>query len=380
MLHPKDSAARDVKDLLARAQCVAESFGFTDLQSRLESFEKRRIAAPQKLIHALKRELEFVPSMRTLVTHQAHRTKEHLLGYQLNPKTSSMPGIFSLHITGTESALAEATLIVTAHTLLTTLGFTNSTIHINSIGIGDSQTRFARDINRYLKKIANDAPPQVRADAATSPLRAFARLIQLNKELAETGPRSIDYLNDEGRTHLWQILEYLDGAEIPYVLDTSVIGSSDYLEHAVFELRSSNGTTLAHGGRYSALGRKAYKQHIPATAVIFEIDGAFKQLSKPKKQPEPHFFFAQLGNDAKKLGLKVLTMLHNANIPVAHTITEGSLTQQMQHHHAQKASYIIIIGHKEALEDAVIVRDAATMQQVTVSIPQLVKHLKKLRA
>lgn len=381
MLHTKDNTTTNTRELLDRAVDVARSFGFTSLGERLASLDKKRLAAANKIIYAHKREQAFMPPMRSLASCEVYKQKEHVLGYDITPRTGSTPSTFALHIAGTESPIAEATLLAAAHTLLADIGITDTMVHINSLGSGDSFTRYMRDLSKYLKKVTSDLPLQVRTDLAVSPMRAYARLTMLNRELAESGPRSIDYLNDEGRSHLWGVLEYLEGAGIPYVIDTSVVGSGDCFEHTLFELHGAGGQVLAHGGRYSMLGRKAYKRHIPSTGIIFELPDDTEQPMIPSTTPDvtaPRFFFAQLGTGAKKLGLKVLAKLHKAGIKVDHRITEESLSNQMTTPGSREAPYTIIIGHKEALEDSVIVRDTSNMRQTTVPVNHLVSHLKRL--
>lgn len=378
MLQIKNIAVKNAKELVDKARNVADSFGFSHMEKHLENFERKKLSAPPKLLHAHKREQIFAPHMRTLASHELHKHKGHMLCYDISLGNKNSNDNFSLHVVGAEGPIAEATLIAAAHTLLQDVGISGSVVHVNSLGIGDSFTRYMRDLTKYLKKISNDVPLQVRTDMQVSPIKAYARLTLLNKELVESGPRSIDYLNDEGRSHLWGVLEYLEGANIPYVIDSTIIGSGDYFEHTLFELQDEHGETLAYGGRYSSLGRKSYKRHIPSVGVIFEFDEHIPKLTTSKKAKEPAFFFAQLGLGAKKLGLRVLSELHKAGVKVAHAITEDSLSKQMEIPFSKSAPYTIIIGHKEALEDSVVVRESATMRQTTLSMAELPDYLKSL--
>jgi histidyl-tRNA synthetase len=380
MLNIKDTTAKSTAELLQRAIEAANSFGFCSMDEAISDIPAKRLKAANKVTHVHTRDKTVLPIMRKLAARDAHKVDKHILGYEINTGSESTDN-FSLNIANSESPLAEATLIAAAYTLLDSIGISDPVVHINSFGTTESFTRYIRDLNRYLKKISKDTPLQVQSDMAVSPMRAYARLSKVSSELAQAAPIAVDYLNDDGRSHLWGLLEYLEGAEIPYVLDNSVVAGTDYFEHTLFEIKDRQANNLlAYGGRYSILGRKAFKKHIPATGITIDIAG--KGARKPKllkSKTMPQFYFAQLGCKAKRVGLKVLRLLHNAGIQVSHDFTQEELVRQMAHIDAQSVPYIIIIGQKEALDDTVIVRDASTHKQRVLPTSQLIKHLKKLQ-
>ncbi len=379
MLNIKDTPVKNTAEFLEQAVKVARAFGFTDIDTALQDFPSKRLKAAHKVIHTHNRDKSLIPTMRKLATKNVQESTEHILGYELDTSLESKNS-FSLNIANTENPIAEATLIATAYTLLDSLGVKDTVVHINSFGTSESFTRYLRDLTKYFKKISADTTLQVKSDLAISPVRAYARLCKIDKTLADNSPLAVDYLNDDGRSHLWGLLEYLEGANIPFVLDNSVVGGTDYFEQTMFEIKSKNkGKLLAYGGRYSLLGRRAFKKHVPATGLTIDIQGTGAKCPKPHTKNKPKFYFAQLGNNAKKAGLKVLRMLHNAGIDVGHSITQEGLTKQMSYPIVGDVPYIIIIGQKEAIEGNVIVRDAATHKQKIVSMDNLVKHLKKLQ-
>ncbi len=383
MLNIKKIAVKNTAELLEKAVDVAHSFGFTHLDEALKDLPSKRLKAAEKVVHALPRERALLPTMRKLATKNAHKYSDHILGYNVGNSTESKDSI-SLSITGSENPLAEATLIATAFTLFDGLGIKDATVHVNSLGTSDSFTRYMRDLTKHFKKITKDTPLQVRSDLAVSPLRAYARLCKINKELSASCPHAIDYLNDDGRSHLWGLLEYLEGSGIPYVLDNTVVGGGDFFEQTLFEIKGCNDSTnkselLAYGGRYSNLGRKAFGKHIPTAGLTIDVRGTGARKPKKLLKNDPQFYFAQLGIGAKKLGLKVLRMLHKEGIKVGHSLTQDELTKQMSYPLAKKVPYVIIIGQKEALEDTVIVRDAMTHKQKVVPTNKLIKYLKKLQ-
>ncbi len=381
MLNIKDTTLKNTAQLLECAVDTAQAFGFKELNTILDKTPAKRLKAANKVMHVHTRDKVVAPTMRKFAARDIHKDDNHILGYEVNTSSES-PDSFSLNISNSENPLAEATLIAATYTLLDSAGVKDSVVHINSFGTTESFTRYMRDLTKYLKKISKDTPLQVQSDIVVSPMRAYARLCKINKELTCAGPIAIDYLNDDGRSHLWSLLEYLEGADIPYVLDNTVVASTDYFEQTLFELKKRDSNTLlAYGGRYSILGRKAYKKHIPATGITIDIAGSGARKPKlSKSQPQSKFYFAQLGNKAKRSGLKILRILHKAGIKVSHNFTQEGLTKQMTSTQTQGFPYIIIIGQKEALEDTVIVRDTSTHKQKVIPTDKLVNYLKKLQS
>ncbi len=377
MLKIKNIPIKNTAELLERAIDIADSFGFIKLEDSLSKLASKRLRAADKVLHAHTRERSLLPIMRKLATKNVQDSEDHILGYDITQDKKNSDS-FSLNIAGTENPVAEATLIAAAYTLLNDIGIKDTVVHVNSLGTTESFTRYMRDLTKHLRKIAKDTPLQVRADLAVSPMRAYARLCNMQNNLVNNCPRAIDYLNDDGRSHLWGLLEYLECAGIPYALDNSVVGSGDFYEQTLFELKGG-GTTLAHGGRYSALGRKAFKKHIPVAGITIDVQSSGARKPKNTSFPTPQFYFAQIGDGAKKLGVKVLGILHNAGIKVGHSLTQEQLTKQMSYSLAKEAPHVIIIGQKEALTDSVIVRDTATHKQVVMPTGKLIAHLKKLQ-
>jgi histidyl-tRNA synthetase len=201
----------------------------------------------------------------------------------------------------------------------------------------------------------------------------------------------MEFLNDEAREHVTKLLEYLESLGIAYTLDPTVVGSADVWEYILFDIRKQNKDVselsggictqpeiLAIGGRYSPLVRRAHKQGIDTSTVMFTLDA---EVAHPKKDieaplPQSSIFFGHVSDVAKKVALGVLTRLHAAGVYVQHAITRDTLTQQLAT--TKNPEYMVVIGHKEALAGTAIVRNEATRVQKEIPITELASYLKKL--
>jgi histidyl-tRNA synthetase len=111
--------------------------------------------------------------------------------------------------------------------------------------------------------------------------------------------------------------------------------------------------------------------------ITVEVRGGMR----PKKiEPiTPGIFFAHLGREARRKALSILEHLRRAEIPVHQTLTAERLGDQMAEARRLAVPYILIMGHKEAMENAILVREVATNSQDTVPIEDLSPYLKRRR-
>ena len=137
---------------------------------------------------------------------------------------------------------------------------------------------------------------------------------------------------------------------------------------------------MALGFRYNALARKiGMKKEIPAVGVAINIKKGTDKKSIANKTKKPQVFFAQIGAEAKLQSLKIIEMLRQTRIDICQALSKDKMGSQIAVAENLKVPYIIIMGQKEALENAVIVRNMANRSQTVVPIPKLADYLKHLR-
>ncbi len=376
----------DTQKVLQTAVNVAEHFGFKPLSHMTSTIEGTKVSTEDvESIHSHER--FFLPSVKSFAERSKHLRANHALTYEVHMKALSKknPVAFTLHIAGVKRPIAEATLIATAQTILKEIGIERTIVKMSSYGNIDSSNRYNRDLTAFLRKVLGTATTQTIArDITSSPRKVFARFVIEKHPNAKQAPNPLDYLNDDSRAHLSEVLEYLESTNIEYELDNRVVGSEDVFDQTIFEIHQVNedGSThpVAHGGRMNVLSRKAFKQHVDSTGIVLtcEVKGKLPKeiLGKGRPRSKVRFYFAHISNEAKRLTLKVLSSLYEARVPVGHVITQETMGEQMVG--AVGATHLIIIGHKEAVDGTVIVREVVTRAQKVIPLTQLASHLKKI--
>ena len=71
-------------------------------------------------------------------------------------------------------------------------------------------------------------------------------------------------------------------------------------------------------------------------------------------------------------------MLRKQKIPVYHSITKDKISGQLNGAEYMKASHVLIMGQKEAIENSMVVRNIVNREQETISIENLAEYLKNI--
>ncbi len=288
----------------------------------------------------------------------------------------------SLHIIGTPKSIAEAILIKTAYTILKEEGYKNLSVEINHIGDKDTLNTYGKHSTNYFRgKLAD-------LDTDCKELLKFGghTLVTCNvkgvKHILKEAPAPIEFLNEEHRTHLKEVVEYLESQKIPFEINKFVLGDPHYSSHTVFTIMDEKtGKILATGSRYNELAKKTLsRKGVPAVSVSIRLP-KFKTVpaSKSPKFDDCDVYFIQLGYGAKLKSLEVIEILRKAGIPVHQSIGRDKMTTQTAFAHRKNVKYILLLGQKEALENSVCVRNMETNAQKTVPLDTLVDYLRELR-
>jgi len=88
------------------------------------------------------------------------------------------------------------------------------------------------------------------------------------------------------------------------------------------------------------------------------------------------FAFVHIGDEAKRLSLRLAEEFRRAHVPLAQDIGIESLIEQMHHAEKRNPAYLLIMGRKEALERTVILRNRQTQEETILPLLGLTERLK----
>ena len=295
---------------------------------------------------------------------------------------------FDLDSLGSEKSIMDALVIKAGMSILEEAGATNLSIDINSIGDKECRNGYIKELVNYYKKHMSDLPAIDRERLKTNPLRILDSKDEKTKEINQNAPDAVSFLCPACKKHFKEVLEYLEEMGIQYNLNKCLVRGLSYYTRTVFEIideseSETKGMSIAGGGRYDYLGKQlGGKKDVPAVGISISADRVllmpwYKKLN-PRIIKKPKVYFIQLGSDAKLKSLNVTEMLRKAHIPMAQSLSKDTLGAQLAIAEKLQIPYALIFGLKEALDNAVIVRDMSNRSQETVKLPKLIDYLKDL--
>ena len=390
-------------NVLDRAIAIAEHYGFHDARKAASLLPRPPQTATGNFVPTTLRDCNELAMMKKIsavpaaVVSGALRKQliEPILLYTLNQETSTkgkQGGTcqLSLEALGIPGSLGEALTIRTALAILEETGQPNTFVEINSLGDRDSFARFLRDCLAFYRRYIETIHAYCRNNLRKNPLIVLECGHRACKALRDEAPRPINYLSEASRRHFKEVLEYLELLQVPYRISETLVASRHAYTKTVFAIRPDSPELFeetaeklpepsAFGGRYDDFARRiGGRADIPATGITLTLHTTRSGPSRRTEQ-RPRAYFIQIGPEARRKGLIVLEILRRASVPVCQSLGTDKLTGQLMAAEGLGVPYTIIMGHKEALEESVIVRRTDTRSQETVPIAELGKYARMIR-
>lgn len=403
--------------LFEKAQEIAVYYGFSPIETPILEKEDVFISAIGEGTDVIDKEMysfrskggdrlavrpEYTASvMRAYLEHGMQSLPQPVMLYSYgplfrheNPQRGRLRQLrqFNLEILGSEKSINDALIIRTLTTILEEFGITDIVVDINSMGDKETRPGYIKDLTNYYKKHVEHLCKDCQERLKTNPLRLLDCKQPECQPFKEAAPASLSYLSPDARKHFKEILQYLEEMGIQYRINNGLVRGLSYYSRTVFEIikidKDENGKekeiTITGGGRYNYLAKDmGSKKDVPAVGTAIGIDRIlmFPECKKlmPRIMKPPKIYFIQLGFEAKLKSLCIMEILRKAKIPVYQAVSKDSLGAQLSLAEKMEVPYCIIFGQKEAMENAVIVRDMRTHSQDTVKIDALCDYLKHLK-
>lgn len=295
---------------------------------------------------------------------------------------------FGLYLLGSKDGFAEALLLRASLSMLEEAGIRNLMVRINSIGDRDASGKYTRELVNALKRL-NTSDDALSIQAKEHAFTVLETLIARRDHMLEHVPRPVDYLTSPARVHFREVIEHLEHNGIRYELDEWLIGHRDFYAHTLFEIVTPNPEggyiVLARGGRFDECAKRTARAPLPAAAMLFSFSHARELLAQTVKtktpviRTPPHFCFIKVGYDAQVKSLSVMETLRRARVSFVQELATPRLSDQLLFAEQSGAPYLIIMGQREAMEDAVIVRHTDTHSQNLVPLCQLHTYVTSLK-
>lgn len=293
-------------------------------------------------------------------------------------------GGLGIDIINIESAIAEATVIKAALSILSKEDYSNFTIVLNAVGDKESQKSFKTALTEYYRKNKDKMKALEIKNITKDPLSIYYTqnkkyLSDLNKD----APTPMQFLSEKSIKHFQDVIEFLESFNINYVIDEAMIGSKLFFSKIIFKImacppKQKEQVEVGKGGRYDEIAEETLKKK-KISAIGLTLNFSKKNIPKLKLiEKKINIHLLKIGSTSKLKYLDVVDSLSKVNTPIYYDIKEEKISKQIKKAVTENADYAVIIGETEAKRNKVVVRKMSDFSQTEIPIKDIGKYINKL--
>ncbi|MFO7798356.1 histidine--tRNA ligase [Rhodohalobacter sp.] len=291
---------------------------------------------------------------------------------------------FGVEVIGSDDPVADVEVIAFMIHIYNKVGITNTSLKLNSIGDPESREKYKEALKAHLKPNFDKLSEVSQKRFEKNPLRILDSKEEEDQPFIESVPVITDYLSEESLAHYNKVKEYLQDLEIEFVEDPYLVRGMDYYTQTAFELISPDlgaQDALAGGGRYDLLVEEIGGQPTPAVGFAAGMERlmiACEELGiQLGTEKEVDVYVVTLGDEARKWGLKQLSLLRGNNLSATMDYMGRSMKAQMKDANRENARYTLIVGGNELAEGKFTLRNMKESEEQSLSLEEIIQKLKK---
>lgn len=272
-----------------------------------------------------------------------------------------------MELFGSHSPAADAEVISFVNDFFATLGLSNISLEINSIGCPNCRKHYHAALKEYFEARKADLCDTCLTRLDKNPLRILDCKSPVCKEIAKDAPIGLDYLCDDCKEHFEGLKKRLDALGIAYTVNPRIVRGLDYYTKTVFEFVSGDigaQSTVCGGGRYDGLIKSlggadqpgiGYAMGVERLLMVLEAQG----IEIPKPNP-CDLYIASMGENASVFAMKLASDLRSEGFAAESDLIGRSLKAQMKYADKIGAKYSMVIGDNELAEGRAKVKNMST--------------------
>lgn len=290
---------------------------------------------------------------------------------------------FGVETFGTANMVADAEIIAIGYDFLTSMGVTDLTLEINSVGCPECRAKHRKALKEFLAPKYDQLCDTCKSRYEKNPMRILDCKSPIDQELVQGAPMMVDFLCDDCKNAFEELQKNLEALEIPFVVNPKIVRGLDYYTKTAFEfVTNSLGAqgTVCGGGRYDNLVEEVGGPPIPGVGfglgkerllMLMEANGV--EIPKPS---DCDVFIATMGEAAKLYGQKLLFDLRRNGIKCQIDDLQRNFKGQFKYADRLGAKLAVVIGDNELETGVVTLKDMENGTQHEVKFEELLSELK----
>lgn len=279
---------------------------------------------------------------------------------------------------GSSNPATDVETIAMAYDLFQTLGISNITLHLNSLGSTESRQAYRQALIDYLTPLRDTLSSDSQRRLEENPLRVLDSKEKEDKKAVENAPSILDYLDDESKEHFNSVRQMLELLDIPYVIDTNMVRGLDYYNHTIFEFITEvekSELTICAGGRYDGLVSYFDGPETPGFGFGLGLERLLLVLEKQgitlPIDNTVSVYIAVLGDAANLGALELVQGLRQQGISADRDYLSRKLKAQFKAADSFGAKYVITLGETEVETRQLTIKNNSTREEKQISFDEL---------
>lgn len=292
---------------------------------------------------------------------------------------------FGVEAIGSASPSIDAEVISLALDVYKRAGLTKLKLVINSLGDAECRAEHRDALVNHFSPHIDEFCSDCKARLEKNPLRILDCKVDSENPLIASAPSLASYLSEESQAYFNEVKNYLDDAEISYVVDPNLVRGLDYYNHTAFEIMSTSEgfgaiTTLCGGGRYNGLAEEIGGPSAPGIGFGMSIERLLLAMDAEgvsfADEPNLDVYIVTLGESARRPAFNLLGALRADGVRSDMDYVDRKMKAQMKSADRLEAKFVVIIGEDEVAENVVQLKTMSDGSQVTVAVNALVTTIK----
>ncbi len=288
---------------------------------------------------------------------------------------------FGIEIIGEADASVDAEVIEVGWRYLESVGLSDLSLSINSIGDKACRPVYIEELRSYYAGHRDE----VCEDCLRRLERNALRLLDCKNEqcqpLIENAPVSSDHLCAECQEHWDSLRVYLTEIGLDYNVERRLVRGLDYYSRTVFEIappQEGRMVTIVGGGRYDGLIEELGGRPTPGIGYGMGLERVIQNIQRQNApvpdEREVAALVVHLGDAAKSEGIRIASQLRRAGVSASLAPPRG-MRSQLRYASNTGATHAIIIGDNELAKSVATLRDLDNSVQSEAPLDGLVEAL-----
>lgn len=294
---------------------------------------------------------------------------------------------FGAEAIGSVSPVLDVEMIQMVYDILRSLGLSDLTVKINSLGIPESRENYKKKLRQYLKDKKNKLSEDSRKRYDNNILRVFDSKIESDREILEGAPLLLDHLDEDSVKDFEMVKELMRSADISYEVDAKLVRGLDYYTRTTFEIESGkvgSQSALCGGGRYDILIEQLGGSPTPGVGFAAGIERILLACENEKVMNIPEdkldLYIVRIDKELTSAVYEIGVSSRRSDISADFDYLDRSVKAQMREANKLNARFVLFIGGDEYKKRQANLKNMSTGEQQLINLDDkdiLIKALKK---